>query len=346
MLLILCCSVTFAQQSQDTLRLKHFSTWAIAPYISAPIQNTDIEYVSDGLSDVKLTGVGLNIEKHLSHNTSFQVGVFNASMYPKTETTNYRVNLTQYDARFYFHITNGNVLRTWRNTQIYFYGGAGRLSFIASEGTPYEQTAKNKTFVGILGGGAKYRLGNKTSLFMDGSYNQTTTDRLEGVKVPYTSKDAYYKLSVGLTYTLGKKRIIEWDNPYQYLVPEEVHDTTVVIKTIKYEPAPVEKTKLDSVTIYYLTASTIIEAPYLDDLDQLVDRAVANGYSLQVESYCDATGSTRTNVEVVTKRANNVVAYISKSISSDKITVSRYDESFATYAPDARNRRVVVKIIK
>ena len=78
LVLLLCSVVAFGQ---DTLRLKHFSTWAIAPYVSAPVLNTDIKYVSDGLGDVKLTGFGLNIEKHLSHYTSFQLSAFNTSMY-------------------------------------------------------------------------------------------------------------------------------------------------------------------------------------------------------------------------------------------------------------------------
>ena len=42
----------------------------------------------------------------------------------------------------------------------------------------------------------------------------------------------------------------------------------------------------------------------------------------------------------------NVVKYIGRSIDSSKIVVSMFDETFATYAPDARNRKVVVKLIK
>jgi len=154
-------------------------------------------------------------------------------------------------------------------------------------------------------------------------------------------------LAVGMTYTFGKKKILEWDNPYNYLVPETVHDTTVVLKTIKYEaPAVVEQVKPDSAVIYYLTNSWTLEAPYLDELDVLLERAKINGYSINVESYCDATGTSKTNQLIISKRADEVLKYVSRVIETSKIGVSMYDESFAVYAPEARNRRVVVKIIK
>lgn len=347
LLLLLCCSVTFAQQSQDTLRLKHFSTWAVAPYLSLPFQYTDIEPIS---LSAKLTGAGINVEKHLSHYTSFQLGYFNTTMYNKKDGLNYRMELSQWDARFYVHITNGNTLRTWRNTQLYVYGGVGRLGHKST--IKNDTTAETVKFVDgkamalQFGGGAKYRIGNRTSLFIDGCANFTSSDRIDATIERWTNNDGYFKLSAGISYTLGKKKMIEWDNPYQYLVPEEVHDTTVVIKTIKYEAPKVEEVKVDSTTIYYLTGSSSIEAPYLDQLDKLVDRANANGYGIQVLSYCDATGTSKANAELVKSRADNVVKYLSKSFDVNHIMINTFDESAAVYAPEARNRRVVVKLIK
>jgi outer membrane protein OmpA-like peptidoglycan-associated protein len=232
---------------------------------------------------------------------------------------------------------------------LYFYGGGGKAYYKTStstEATEYTEVANGTTYVGIIGAGAKYRIGNKTSLFIDGSYNATLSDELDGIKRFYSDNDGYYRLSAGISYTLGKKRIIEWDNHYKYLVPEEVHDTTYVIKTIKYEAPKVEKIEKDSTVIYYLTASWLIEAPYLDDLDELVNRAVKNGYGIEVQAYCDGTGSNKTNLNVVKNRADGVAKYLSKSINVDKIFISMFDESFATYAPEARNRRVIVKLIK
>jgi len=346
--MLLCINFAQAQSSQDTLRLKHFSTWAIAPYITAPIQYTDVKSIS---LSTKLTGMGINLEKHLSHYTSFQVGYFNTPLYITNKGLDYRINLNQWDAKFYFHIMNGNTLRTWRNTQLYIYGGLGSLkhsSKISDDSTNEElKSISGKAMVVSIGAGAKYRVGNRTSLFIDGCGNFTSSDRIDATIVPYTNNDGYFKLSVGMTYTFGKKRMIEWDNPYQYLVPETVHDTTVVLKTIKYEaPTLVETVKPDSAVIYYLTNSWTIEAPYLDELDMLLARAKNNGYSINIESYCDATGSTKTNQLIISKRADEVLKYVSRIIESSKIGVSMHDESFAVYAPEARNRRVVVKIIK
>jgi outer membrane protein OmpA-like peptidoglycan-associated protein len=348
LLMLLCINFAHAQSSQDTLRLKHFSTWAIAPYVSAPFQFTDVKNIS--LSS-RLSGVGVNLEKHLSHYTSFQVGYFNSPMYITNKGLDYRINLSQWDAKFYFHIMNGNTLRTWRNTQIYVYGGLGSLNHstkISNDSTNEQiKSISAKALVASVGAGAKYRVGNRTSLFIDGSGNFTSSDKLDATIVPYTNNDGYFRLSVGMTYTFGKKRILEWDNPYNYLVPETVHDTTVVIKTIKYEaPVIVETVKPDSAVIYYLTNSWTLEAPYLDELDVLLDRAKNNGYSVNIESYCDATGGSNTNQLIIAKRADNVFKYVNRVIEASKIGVSMYDETFAVYAPEARNRRVVVKLIK
>lgn len=343
--------------SQDTLRLKHFSTWAIAPYISAPFQYTDIEPIS--LSS-KITGLGINLEKHLSHYTSFQLGYFNTSLYNAKDGLNYRMDLNQIDARFYVHITNGNTLRTWRNTQLYMYGGVGRLnhkSTIQDDATA--ETIKSvdaKAMVFQVGAGAKYRVGNRTSLFLDGCANFTSSDRIDAKIVPYSNNDGYFKASVGISYTFGTKRMIEWDNPYQYLVPEEVHDTTVVIKTIKYvAPDKPEVVWPDSATIYYIPKSFSIEIPYLAQLDSVIENAIAtdNYKYLEVSAYCDTMGSDKTNQLLVLKRANAVVNYINQKVVEDTgydisqtISIVLHDESDAIYAPDARNRKVVVKIKK
>lgn len=357
--LVLFSITTYAQNrpSQDTLRLSHFSTWAIAPYISAPFQYTDIEPIS--LSS-KITGLGLNLEKHLSHYTSFQIGYFNTNLYNSKDGLNYRIGINQWDARFYLHVTNGNTLRTWRNTQLYTYVGIGKLNHKSTiqDATTAEEIkyVDGKALVFQVGAGAKYRLGDRTALFVDGCANFTSSDRIDATVVHYTNNDGYFKASVGISYTFGKKRMIEWDNPYQYLVPEEVHDTTVVIKTIKYiAPDKPEVVWPDSATIYYIPKSFSIEIPYLSQLDSVIDNAIANNLynQLEVDAYCDTMGSDKTNQLLVLKRANAVVNYINQKVVEDTgniitntISVVLHDESDAVYAPDARNRKVVVKIKK
>lgn len=358
LLMLLLSMTTFAQQSQDTLRLKHFSTWAISPYLSTPFQYTDAENIS---MSTKLTGVGINLEKHLSHYTSFQIGIFNSPMYIENNNLSYNIKMTQYDARFYLHVTNGNTLRTWRNTQLYLYGGLGRLDYNTSvksaEVDTFKKEVSGKSMVLSLGGGVKYRVGNRTSLFLDGCSNFTSTDKLDGTLVRYTNNDGYFKLSLGLSYTFGKKRMIEWDNPYQYLVPEEVHDTTVVLKTIKCEhvsPKP-EVVWPDSIVIYYLPGSYQMEVPYLPKLDSLLDYAIEHDLTskLEISAYCDTVGSDKKNKELVMKRAYEVAKYIRMRVVEDtgndisnNLMIKLNDESAAIYSPDARNRKVIVRILK
>lgn len=345
-------------QSQDTLKLKHFSTWAIAPYIAAPFQYTDVENIS---LSTRLSGIGLNLEKHLSHYTSVQVGVFSAPMIIENDNMKYDIRLNQYDLKFYLHMTNGNTLKTWRSTQLYLYGGVGQLNHnttvTSTEVDTFKKEVSAKALVLSVGAGAKYRLGNRTALFLDGCANFTSSDKIDAKIVPYSNNDGYFRVSAGISYTFGKKRIIEWDNPYQYLVPEVVHDTTVVIKTIhhKYEAPKVDTIWPDSATIYYIPKSFSIEIPYLAQLDSVIDNAIANNLynQLEVSAYCDTMGSDKTNQLLVLKRANAVVRYINQKVVedtgtdiTDTISIVLHDESSAIYAPDARNRKVVVKIKK
>jgi len=358
MLLLTLVTVTKAQtwQSQDTLKLKHFSTWAIAPYISTTQQYTDIGPIS---TSSKL-GFGINVEKHLSHYTSFQLGYSTTPIYSKSEGLNYEIGLNQRDVRFYFHITNGNTLRTWRSTQLYVYGGMGRANYDAkvfSDSTDKEiRSSSGTATVAMIGGGAKYRIGNRTSLYVDGRANFTNTDKLDATLVSYTNNDGFFNLSVGVSYTFGKKRMIEWDNPYQYLVPESVHDTTVVIKTIKYEAPPKpEVVWPDSAVIYYIPKSFSIEIPYLASVDSVIDNAIKtnNIKHIHISAYCDTMGSDNTNKLLVLKRANAVARYVNSEILkktgvdvSEFTFINLFDESAAIYAPDARNRKVIIRIPK
>lgn len=357
LLLLLCVTTVFAQQSQDTLKLKHFSTWAIAPSLSVPFQYMDIEPISAS----KRIGFGLNLEKHLSHYTSFQVAYNTTPIYSVSEGLKYEIRLNQWDARFYLHLTNGNTLRNWRSTQLYLYGGLGRLSHnseVYSDSTDKLLNSSNgKATVALIGGGAKYRLGNRTSLFLDGCANFTNSDKLDATKINYTFNDGYFRLSAGISYTFGKKKMIEWDNPYQYLVPEVVHDTTVVLKTIthKYEAPKADPIWPDTAIIYYTPRSHSLEIAYVAQLDSLIDKAIKedNIKHIGISAYCDTMGSESSNRLLVTKRANYIARYINSRILketgvdvSDFTSITLYSELEAIYIPDARNRRVVVRIIR
>lgn len=352
-LFVLIFSVGYAQevktQSQDTLRLRDFSTWAIAPYISKPFQSTDIGPISNGYQPTNI-GLGINLEKHLSHYVSLQFGLFDTELNTETPDVNYNTHLTQYDAKLCFHIVNGHTIRTFRNTQLFFYGGVGKLRYrsnILDRSTNiFTDETNGNALVLLSGAGLKYKVGHKATLFTDLSYNYTNTDKLDAVKVNYTNNDAYLRLSLGFTYTFGSKPVLEWDNPYKYLVPEEVHDTTVVLTTIKYVPPKVQIIWPDSATIYFIPGSSSIEFPYLSTLDSVIKQASEHNYFIEIHAYCDSTGTQEKNKELVMKRAENVKDYVSKFISSESIAITLYDESSALYMPSARNRKVVVKLIK
>lgn len=347
--LLLICTVGFAQIPKRQT-LKDFSTWSITPNAAIAIGNTDVKE-NDPLykSATYNSGFGFEITKQLSHYFSLQGNYFTTTLKANVPQLDYSTRLNQVDARLRFNLTNGFIFKNWSSTQLYTYIGYGTLGYHATQ----NRTFKNDTLVPFIGStrvipigfGFKYRLGNRTSISADLSYNSTNTDNLDTWNDPLTSKDGYTKLCIGFTYNLGSKKILEWDNPYVYLVPDEVHDTTVVIHEYK-APAAVAVAPIDSATIYYIPASWSIEFPYLEDLDAVIARAKRNNYTVEITSYCDRTGSSKTNLELINMRALKVYEYVVKSLPVEKIKVSTFDETHAIYAPEARNRRVVVKIIK
>ena len=115
-LLISISSFSQGWQSQDTLRLKHFNTWVLSPYLARPYQYTDAGTI--GSYSPPNFGFGFNIEKHLSHYFSLQLGWFSTSMNTNIAPLKYKTDFTQKDIKLCFHITNGSILRTWRSTQL------------------------------------------------------------------------------------------------------------------------------------------------------------------------------------------------------------------------------------
>jgi len=345
---MICLSVT-AQRS-DTLKLKHFNTWSGSVFLGGVYSNVDLDlndpfYTKTAIS----SGVGFNIAKQLSHYSSLQANYFSSTLTGEGNKSNFETKINQLDARLQFNITNGHTLKNWRSTQIYAYIGYGILWYDAlrtfTDNTD-SITIKSNTNIIPVGLGFKYRLGNRTNLYLDVSYNRSNTDKLDGHVNVLTAMDGYTKGVLGFSYTFGKKRILEWDNPYVYLVPEVVHDTTTIIQRIEYIAPKPEIIEKDSAIIYFTPGSWEIEMPYLDELDKLIERARKTNQSLLIQAYVDATGAPKTNVEVVTKRGDKIAQYVKKFISSEKINIELYDETYAAYAPDARNRKVVVKIVQ
>jgi OOP family OmpA-OmpF porin len=342
--------VSFSQIPKPQ-NISDFSTWSIIPNVSFLYENTDIENNDLFYTKTPLNiGYGLEISKQLSHFTSLQLNGFRSRLESSEPQFGFNSNITQLDARLRFNITNGGIFNSRKNTQLYAFVGYGILWYDSEQS--YNNTSistystKNSTRVIPLGIGAKYRLGNKTSISIDLSYNQTNTDELDTWSNPLTAKDAFTRINLGLSYALGKKKILEWDHPWQYLVPDAVHDTTVVIQRIEYTPPKTETLKLDSVVIYYIAGHYQIEEMYLKDLDLVLDRAQKENYNIEIMAYCDSSGTVKGNYQLVIKRAEKAKQYAKKFIPENRISIYHYDESRAIYAPEARNRKVIVKLIK
>lgn len=348
-LALLICSAGYSQIPKRQ-SLKEFSTWSITPNAAVSFGNMDIKENDPFYKRTNYdVGYGAELSKQLSHFASIQLNYFTTDIKADVNQLSYKTRINQLDFRLRLNITNGFILRNWSSTQLYGYLGYGVLDYHATQYRFHKNDSlvpsSGTTRVVPVGVGFKYRLGNRTSISADLSYNGSNSDKLDTWANPLTSKDGYTKFTIGFTYNLGSKKILEWDNPYVYLVPDEVHDTTVVIHEYK-APAAVAVAPIDSAVIYYVPGSWSIEFPYLEDLDKVIARAKKNKYSIEITSYCDATGSSKTNLEVIGKRAGKVYDYVAKFIPETNIAVGTFDETHALYAPEARNRRVVVKIIK
>lgn len=331
--------------------LKTFSTWSITPYTAFSYENMDIENNDPFYTRTPLNiGFGLETSKQLSHFTSLQANLFSTKAEGSVYEYSFNSKLTQADIRFRFNMTNGALFRKWQSTQIYSYIGYGILWYNSEQIVgPVPGTFKGTTRIVPIGVGVKYRTGNRTSLSADLSYNHTNSDRIDTWDDGKTSKDGFTKITVGFTYNLGKKTILEWDHPWAYLVPEAVHDTTTVIQRFEYTaPAPVvpEPIKLDSAVIYYVAKQYQIEASYIANLEHVLERARDEGYSIEIMAYCDSSGTKAANYALVGLRADKVKQHALKYISEDRITIYRFDESAALYAPEARNRKVIVRLVK
>ena len=354
--MVLCLLVaTLSSYSQIPKQqsLKDFSTWSITPYGAITYENTDLEENDPFFKRVVFNrGLGLEVTKQLSHFTSVQFSGFNSRLKTSWMDYNFNTKFSQFDVRFRFNLTNGALFKKWQSTQIYAYAGYGVIWYDATRSDANTNVellnVNDHTRVIPCGVGVKYRTGNRTSLSADLSYNQTNTDNLDAWSDAFTSKDGFTKITVGFTYNLGKKRILEWDYPWQYLVPDAVHDTTVVVQRFEYfvEPKKEEPPVIDTAVIYYLPDYYQIDAMYLNNLDMLFERAQANNYSIDIFAYCDSSGSTKGNAKLVAKRAQKVADYASKFVPSENITIHLHDASHALYVPEVRNRKVIVTIRK
>lgn len=353
LLLVCIISTSYSQIIPKPQSLKDFSTWSITPIGALTYENMDFEENDPLFKKTPVNyGLGLEINKQLSHFFSVQLNGFNTKLETNWMEYKFKTNIRQLDFRFRLNMTNGAIFRKWQNTQLYLYTGYGMIMYDAAR---YDRFTNKKLYkitditrVIPLGLGFKNRLGNRTSISADLSYNQTNTDNMDTWSDAKTDRDGYTRITVGLTYNLGKKKPLEWDYPWMYLVPSVVNDTTVIVSRIESIPIKTEPDTviLDSTVIYYFADNYQVEHSYIKDLDYILERARNEKYCIEIQAYCDSSGTRDGNIKLVDLRAKKVADYAKKYISEEEIFIIKYNESAAIFLPEARNRKVIVKLIK
>ena len=342
-LLLLLLLITSNLFAQDTIKLKDFSTWSITPSFSTSHGNMDV----NNLVPINTfnPGFDVNIRKQLSHFTSIQASYTNTTLQTQDNKLKYTSYINQLDARLCVNLTNGFIIDNWKRTQLYGYIGYGILWYNATRDNldPHKGTTR----VIPIGVGVKYNVNNHLSVVLDVNYNQSNTDRLDAYINSLTAKDGYSKTSLGITYTFGKKKVLEWSNPYPY-VSSFVHsyDTIVIINHDTVEFLQKEIKGPESIVIYYESGKWDLDESYLNNIDSLIAKAQFEDKDIYIESYTDTVGSNKRNLEIVLKRAGIIFQYIRNFYPSERIKAKMHDESYAIETDNALNRKSIIKIIK
>jgi outer membrane protein OmpA-like peptidoglycan-associated protein len=342
-LLLLLLFITSNLFAQDTIKLKDFSTWSITPSFSTSHGNMDV----NNLVPINTfnPGFDVNIRKQLSHFTSIQASYTNTTLQTQDNKLKYTSYINQLDARLCVNLTNGFIIDNWKRTQLYGYIGYGILWYNATRDNldPHKGTTR----VIPIGVGVKYNVNNHLSVVLDVNYNQSNTDRLDAYINSLTAKDGYSKTSLGITYTFGKKKVLEWSNPYPY-VSSFVHsyDTIVIINHDTVEFLQKEIKGPESIVIYYESGKWDLDESYLNNIDSLIAKAQFEDKDIYIESYTDTVGSNKRNLEIVLKRAGIIFQYIRNFYPSERIKAKMHDESYAIETDNALNRKSIIKIIK
>ena len=342
-LLLLLLLITSNLFAQDTIKLKDFSTWSITPSFSTSHGNMDI----NNLVPINTfnPGFDVNIRKQLSHFTSIQASYTNTTLQTQDNKLKYTSHINQLDARLCFNLTNGFIIDNWKRTQLYGYIGYGILWYNATRDNldPHKGTTR----VIPIGVGVKYNVNNHLSVVLDVNYNQSNTDRLDAYINSLTAKDGYSKTSLGITYTFGKKKVLEWSNPYPYLSTfVHSYDTIVMINHDTVEFLQEEIKGPESIVIYYESGKWDLDNSYLNNIDSLIAKAQFEDKDIYIESYTDTVGSNKRNLEIVLKRAGIIFQYIRDFYPSERIKAKMHDESYAIETDNALNRKSIIKIIK
>ena len=112
---------------------------------------------------------------------------------------------------------------------------------------------------------------------------------------------------------------------------------------------------LDEVTVLFKNGQSKIDPKYMQQLNALAEKAkTINGYTIQVEGYASAVGSTTVNQKLSERRAENVKAVLLQEgnvpttniLSPGAMGESRQIGDAKTPKSQSENRRVIVRVLQ
>lgn len=355
--LIMTCLFFVGYSQQRTVTLKNFNTWGVTVNLGANTTNGDLEDESKLFGNLKLEpSWGFALTKQLSHFTGLEFNYNRGNSNTKLDSSDFSTKFRQFDTRFRFNLTNGQILTNYRNTQLFVYGGVGLINY----DNQINDRGDEPDWIAVIpvGFGGKHRLNERFSLNLDIGYNFVNSDRFEGVNVDKTNKDGYWRTNLGIQYTFGSRNVLEWDKYTQYYSSSHEHsvDTIVVINKnvdtlfIKFLPddsamfAMSKKITEDIVNFEFNKWD--IKNNYFNTLDDLADKLNSGKIkNVVLDGHACEVGGEMNNLFVSKQRAMAIKNYlISKGVDENKIQVRFYGESRPISDEKELNRRVEINV--
>ena len=200
-------------------RVSKFNTWSMQSNLGVTYGNFD--RISNELFESSISSrvdLGLRVSKQLSPFFSANLDLYKTKFTGTGDKLLYNTKVKWY-AGITPQVQVGNVkfLDSYKNTIFYFYTGVGVISFESDVTTTKDDYTVSKTDLVIpFGVGAKYRLTDKSAINLEFAYKYYLGDDLDGYKQLYSDNDTYNRVSLGYTYTFGKKdkKPLIWHNPF------------------------------------------------------------------------------------------------------------------------------------
>lgn len=372
-ILLLTCAFSSKAQ-QRMLNLKEFNTWSLQGNVNLNYGHTDIVKNDLFYTDMSMDfGYGLRATKFLTHNIGVSLDGYRSKLSGSNKRWDYNTKVN-YQLALLGQIQTGNIhfLSDYRNLQLYGYLGYGTINYTAE--LTHKQNSSNDVKVTEsrqvipVGMGIKYHARENVTVNMEYSLNNVNGDYLDGFSDATTERDNYSRVSLGVSYTFGKKDndILEWHDPRPRPVAPFYRKDTVVIREIMVVPDTNKKseenfqTKIDSsfidsvnksqlhTTIHYDFNKYKFAPVYRTRLDDIALEALNSpGYKICIESFADTVGTEKNNEIIVSRRANEIAKHFYRlGLEKTYLEFILHNEQDATMPTDAENRKSHIYLIR